>query len=122
MANLMAVQSKYSKLHAYFLTVCAKDLLKLLHRDHNVPKNGKGMLQFLIQTLPCIYGKAYSNLNVASSFLTTPEKLTLLPGDGVEINTGHLDVALYIKILQLLKKIRKSTVRIWPGRKWCASQ
>ena len=46
----MAVQSKYSKLGAYFLTVCAKDLLKLLHRDHNVPRNGKGMLQFLIQT------------------------------------------------------------------------
>ena len=103
MANLMAVQSKYSKLDAYFLTVCAKDLLKLLHRDHNVPINCKGMLQFLIQTLPCIYGKAYSNLNVASSFLTL-ERLTLLPGDGVEINTGHFDVALYIKILRLFEK------------------
>lgn len=107
MANLMAVQSQYSKLGAYFLTVCAKDLLKLLHQDHNVPKNGKGMLQFLIQTLPCIYGKAYSYLNVASSCLTTPEKLTLLPGDGVEINTGHLDVVLYIMILRLFEKDRE---------------
>ena len=103
MANLMAVQSKYSKLGAYFLTVCAKDLLKLLHRDHNVPRNGKCYSFWFRQTSPCIYGKEYSNLNVASSFLTL-ERLTLLPGDGVEINTGHFDVALYIKILRLFEK------------------
>ena len=72
---------------AYFLTVCAKDLLKLLHQDHNVPENGKDMLEFLSQTLPDIHGKEYSNLIVASLFLTTPETFTLLPKDGVEINT-----------------------------------
>lgn len=99
----MDIDKRYSRLNAYFVEVCGKFLWEQLHTINSVPEDGRGMLRYLRETLPRIYGKTYSEVIMVLSNLSLDEKRCLLPTNE-EIDVQQLDVAIYIKINRLLEK------------------
>ena len=97
----MATFGRYGILYGYFLKVCKSYVYQKVHEELEVPTDGQEMYRYLDEKISVLYECTYKDIIVEKNF-PWYIKDRLLNKDKI-LEEECLDVAMYFKIMELLK-------------------